>query len=870
MCTQPRTVRVVSRLLALSNTIAILSLIGGATSFAAGPPTVQIVVPATTQPPIQVGAAPRQFAVNVANDLPGDLPTVTSFSLNGVACTAATCGSFSAVTGTSGSGSYSMLYTPPASLAAAVAPTVTVSPSLPGQSFAGTTSFIVYPVGIVVVPTTIIGGLNIVQVGSAVRTVTYTIYNDPGNAGVSFTLTGSGFACQSLSENSCGTLGTPKVSTSGTTTTTVITYTPPMSLPDEPYDRARIQATSVADPTKFSNINFLLSPPPTPPVFIGYGQKFDSALTGGDAVTVTFPFSDATATKSASWTLTANGASCPAPACGTLGTPTVTTNGDIVTSTVTYTPPVSVPAGDGQNFPTITATSTANPAVMDSFSFNIVDGTCGTGNETVLNGQYAFLLRGGSATGGYNAMVGSFSADGSGNITDGLQDINRSTGVLTNLTLTGSYSVGPDNRGCVTLTNSNGGTAAFRIALGTISGGTATQGAITGFVDTTGQNPRLTGILKQQNLTNLTSSTFSGTYAFGYDGMDSTGYRIAAAGLVTADGAGNITNTTLDVNDNGAVLTLSGSGSYSLATNAPGGRGIFQNITPVPGGLVTANIAVYVVSPSDVFVISTDPTDGSHPILSGEIKLQTGPFSTGALASGSGYVFYASGVDNSSGKSEITLGQAEFTTNTGIATATVDTNDNGIDTTEASVQATFTVDSSGRAIATGLGPSPPVIYLVDSTQGFVVGTGNSVASGYIQQQALSSFSTSTISGQFFFGGGAAVTKSPFDSGILNFSPDTPSGTITITFDDSGPNSTLGCVQDCGGGGLQPNTSLSGFPYTFSAGPTAPGQGCLGDVVAGQGCLGNLIGYIISPSKMVFMQTGTSTNTNPAEIFIIQQ
>jgi hypothetical protein len=137
---------------------------------------------------------------------------------------------------------------------------------------------------------------------------------------------------------------------------------------------------------------------------------------------------------------------------------------------------------------------------MDSFSFNIVDGTCGAGNETVLNGQYAFLLRGESATGGYDARVGSFTADGSGNIAGGLMDINRSTGVLTGLTLGGSYSVGPDGRGCLTLTNSNGGSAIFRVALGTISGGTATQGTITGFIDTTGQNPRLTGILKQQDL----------------------------------------------------------------------------------------------------------------------------------------------------------------------------------------------------------------------------------------------------------------------------------------------------------------------------------------------------------------------------------
>jgi hypothetical protein len=843
--------------------LLVLSVMGVAASFAADPPTVQIVVPNTTPPAIQVGAAPRPFQITVANDLPGDLPTVTSFTLNGVACTAATCGSFSAITGTSGSGSYSMIYAPPMGLAAGVSPTVTVSPSVSGPSFAGTTSFIVYPAGIVVQPITITNGLNIVQAASPVRTVTYATYNDVGNAGLTFTLTGSGYACQDLSPNSCGTLGKPQVSTNGTTTTTIVTYTPPKSVPDQPYDRVRIQATSVADPTRLANINFLLSfAPGSGP--IGYGQKFASALTGGAPVTVQANFTDTTAAKSATWTLTANGAACPAPACGTLGTPTVTTNGNAVTSTVAYTPPASVPAGDGQNFPTITATMTANPAVTDSFSFNIVDGTCGTGNEAVLNGPYAFLLRGAAATNGYNAIVGSFTADGSGNITGGLEDINRSVGVVTGLTLTGSYSVGPDNRGCLTLTNSNGGTVIFRIALGTISGGTATQGAITAFVDTTGQNPRLTGILKQQNLTNLSPSTFSGTYAFGYEGMDSDGYRIAAAGLVTADGAGNVPNTALDVNDNGAVLTLSGSGAYSLAPNAPGGRGTGQFNTPVPGGLVTANDALYVVSPSDVFVISTDPTDASHPILSGELKLQTGPFSTSALASGSGYVFYASGFDSSNGTSNITLGQAEFT-NTGSGTLTIDVNDYGIDATEVSLPVTFTVDSNGRMTAAGA-----VIYLVDSTQGFLIGTGGSVGAGYIEKQTLSSFSTSTISGQFFFGGGAATTKSSFDSGTINFSPGTDSGTFMVTDDNSSPNFTLGCAQDCSGsGGLQPNGSFSA-PYTFTTAPTAPGQGCLGDVVAGQSCLGNLLGYIISPSKMIFMQTGTPMNQNPAEIFIVQQ
>src|SRR5579872_3681941 len=302
MHTQPRV-----RVLARFSLIAILSVTGGAIGFAADPPTVQIVVPNMTPPAIQAGAAPRPFQITVANDLPGDMPRVTSFTLNGVACTAATCGSFAAVTGTAGSGTYSMIYTPPATLDTPVSPAVTVSPSVAGPSFPGTVSFVVYQGGIVVQVTSIAGGLNMVQPGSALRTITFTTYNDIGNAGVDVTLTGAGYACQNLQRNSCGTLGAPQVSKSGTTTTTVITYTPPKTPPDQPYDRVRIQATSIADPTRLASINFFVTFIQQLPAFIGYGQKFGSALTGGAPVTVAFPFADATAAKSATWTLTANG-----------------------------------------------------------------------------------------------------------------------------------------------------------------------------------------------------------------------------------------------------------------------------------------------------------------------------------------------------------------------------------------------------------------------------------------------------------------------------------------------------------------------------------------------------------------------------------
>jgi hypothetical protein len=453
-----------------------------------------------------------------------------------------------------------------------------------------------------------------------------------------------------------------------------------------------------------------------------------------------------------------------------------------------------------------------------------------------------------------------------------LEDFNRSISVAPVSMLTGSYSVGPDNRGCVTLAAaSTGGTQTFRIALGTISGGAATQGAITRFDDTTGQNPRVAGILKQQNLAALDSSTLSGTYAFGEEGVDGGGYRIAAAGLLTLDGAGNITNLTVDVNDGGNAATIpGGSGSYSLAANAPSGRGTFQTTIPTGGGPATSNAVVYVISPSDFFFMTTDLNGAGLPLLIGEAKLQTGPFSTSALG-GNGYVFYASGIDSSNGGNIITLGQLQFTDNSGGATLTFDTNDYGVDAPEVSAPVTGTLDPTGRMTVAGVG-SPQVIYLVDSTQGFVVGMGASISSGYVEQQTLSSFSTSAISGQFFIGGGAPTTGSTFDSATAVFSPAEPAGTITGISDSSGSNCEQNPADNCQGHGMRPNNPIPVLPYTFSASPAAPGQGCIGIPVAGPACAANggLIGYIVSPTEIVFMQTGTAGNPNPAEIFIVRQ
>lgn len=221
---------------------------------------------------------------------------------------------------------------------------------------------------------------------------------------------------------------------------------------------------------------------------------------------------------------------------------------------------------------TLTVDAAAQIAAADSLSRGIVGGTCGSGNEGILSGQYAFLVRGASASNGYTAVIGSFTANGLGGITGGLMDLNGTTGPTTGLTINSagsSYSVGADNRGCLTLVNSNGGTLIFRIALGMLSGSpaTSTQGSMTATIDNTGQGFPGEGVLIQQNPSEFNLGAMNGTYVFGREGVDAGGGRYAVAGLSTADGNGNLSNISADYDD-----------AFSGPATASGGRHVLRGI----------------------------------------------------------------------------------------------------------------------------------------------------------------------------------------------------------------------------------------------------------------------------------------------------
>ncbi len=101
---------------------------------------------------------------------------------------------------------------------------------------------------------------------------------------------------------------------------------------------------------------------------------------------------------------------------------------------------------------TVSTSSTVNsPAPSASFT---------------LCGSNVFGIQGFVGTTGPAVMAASFVADNSGHVVSGVEDISSISGGQANVTITGgSYSVGADGRGVLTLIDSNGVSRTFRFVL---------------------------------------------------------------------------------------------------------------------------------------------------------------------------------------------------------------------------------------------------------------------------------------------------------------------------------------------------------------------------------------------------------------------
>lgn len=588
------------------------------------------------------------------------------------------------------------------------------------------------------------------------------------NTAVTWSLSSSG-----CSGAACGTLTNQAAGS--------VTYNAPISLAST--ITVTVIATSVADPTKSAIIGITL---------YAISVKIENKVTE-IAATASQVFDSFIAVVqydptggSVTWTLTANGEPC-SPGCGT-----ITTEGP---GFINYIPPATVP-GAPANMPTLTATSVTNPKQSDTDTFTIFDGTtaCGTGgNEGTLKGNYAIMVQGwrGSGTGTPIIYAASFTADGTGKITSGQDQYNpyanfayAGAGVIASAS---SYSVGPDNRGCLILTDNEENTFNFHFSLGGMTGGIASKGDVI-FVNQQLETPENgTGILRQQDPTAFSLSALAGNFAFGVDGWDDTSGSLnhfALAGSF-AQSNGNLSNLDFDENDGGKLLNTGGSqqlGSFgTIPAIAPLDGQATTTLTSLFGNLDQENVVVYVINSSEFFFVSL--TTAGAPEFSGIAIAAPSSFSASSISPN--YIFRFTG--SSSGVTSTSVGLASLSGGTsGSITGTLDEYTSGTASTQ-NISGNYALgaNSGGRLAIVGASPATsPVCYLttpLDNIAAFCASTDATASLGIFAAQPAATYGNSSLAGNFFFG-----TNEPGDNTVPDLSgvASISAGNLTGTEDSS--------------------------------------------------------------------------------------
>jgi hypothetical protein len=263
-----------------------------------------------------------------------------------------------------------------------------------------------------------------------------------------------------------------------------------------------------------------------------------------------------------------------------------------------YTAPRTPPSGG-----TVTVSATS-PAGSGTAAVTIFF------SAATLSGQYTFSYAGEDA-GGFLAVAGTFTTNGSGTITSGVEDFNSgAAGIVENLITGGSFQVGPDGRTIATVTTGLG-TVTWQVTL------ISNQHGLLVRFDSSATG---SGTIDRANPIDFSVNAIANNYAFGISGVDGGGFPMAIAGRFLSDGAGSfpLNSAIQDVNDAGTVtqsdVSLHGDiidGFVDPAT----GRGTLELISTVPN-TGTLTFAFYVVDNTHFKMVEIDA--GGAPVLAGD------------------------------------------------------------------------------------------------------------------------------------------------------------------------------------------------------------------------------------------------------------
>jgi hypothetical protein len=580
---------------------------------------------------------------------------------------------------------------------------------------------------------------------------------------------------------------------------------------------------------------------------------------------------------------------------------------------------VGTPTTAGSNNFTIKVTDSTIPGSQATASYTVTvsNGPDGTKNY-LLYGRYAFLFRGFVDGNNGNAQyqtasIGSFVADGAGNINNVQFDVNDGSGAAFQSYasgITGTYSMGPDNRGivklshCVTSKGCYSGANEFTISMGEIvnvsltsgtcpnSGSNAscpvyTNGRMVEFDDvgTTATGVHGDAELFRQSVGQFnTLSSFetnvAGSWVFGNRGEDTSHGPLVAAGTFSAQSGtfsgsnlnGTINTGMVDINDAGTdstSLTLLGTDTYTASTGAigsnsgatttTGGFAGTLNFNGPPLGYPT-NYVFYMIDANRMVAMSWD-SHAQSSLVSGILYKQQSSHTTMPASA----VMYMTG---SGGTSYGQLLQATCAGTT-CTVNTDDVNDSGTYTQNQNPPAgtpfSVSVTSNGRVTLSGAGNHPPVFYLYDSTAtggAVMLNTGGGTSIGEMRAQG-------TVPGTV---SGLANTTWGYYMGNVFTMYD--SGTSTGAFTVSNTGAMSGYSDDGGQGYTSYGSSFTGFNLT------APNSYGVFHVQAGG--QNQVVCYLVRPSCSGGGTTcGTSSNpyasfacldtgSNNPKITIVQQ
>ena len=454
-------------------------------------------------------------------------------------------------------------------------------------------------------------------------------------------------------------------------------------------------------------------------------------------------------------------------------------------------------------------------------------------NNAELNGDYAFTfngITGGSGPSSVFAAVGRFRADGAGNLTNGELDNNGvGTGASVAQAFTGTYAIGADHRGVMTL-------AGVRLAFAMMANGNAQ------FIefDAGGGSGRIgSGTMEKADTTAYNTAKITGDYAFGAAGLDNLNNRAAIAGRFTSNGTGTLTNPVGDVNAYGTDYSMSFTAATYTVSDTTTGRGTMNLAFTFGGTPNSLHFVFYIVNAGKLFVMESDTVTTATPLLNGAVLHQKGPaggFSNASLNDNT--VIYLTGLSTGCGgvggggvpKAVAGLLTAD---GNGAFTLTFDENFCSAPRSVTAMAGTYSVTSNGRTSIT-FGGYSLVAYLVSLNQMFLFVTDPNVLFGFGEPQAAGSFTNSAVNGRY-----AGFTTDPVEFGVVVLSGE-------FTADGASPTGNITGTEDIGASsGPNPGVAFNAT-YSISSSPTN-GRGTM-SVTSGSG--GSAVIYMISSSKFV--------------------